>query len=76
MNATGQGAYPISSLTWLLVHENQRDAAKGKQLVDFLRWALTDGQRHAATLDYAPLPEEMSKRLLDRIETIKVGAGS
>jgi len=59
VNATGKGVYPISSFTWLLVYRNQTDAAKGRKLIDFVRWALTDGEKSAATLDYAPLPAAM-----------------
>ncbi len=76
VNAKGQGAYPIASFTWILVYQNQRDATKGKQLVDFLGWALTDGQPLAATLDYAPIPATMSKQLVARLKSIRVGATS
>jgi phosphate transport system substrate-binding protein len=71
VNAPGAGAYPISSLTWILAYQKQTDAAKGKKLVDFLHWALTDGQALAAPLDYAPLPESMRSALIQRVETIK-----
>jgi phosphate transport system substrate-binding protein len=74
VNAPGADAYPISSLTWLLVYEQQRDAEKGRKLVDFLGWALRDGERYAAPLDYAPLPPALVTRLEQRIATIKVGA--
>ena len=73
VNAKGAGAYPIASFTWILLYQNQTDAAKGKQLVDFLTWALTDGEKQAAALDYAPLPDAMAKQLLDRLKTVKVG---
>ena len=43
VNAPGAEAYPISSFTWLLVYQRQADATKGKKLVDFIRWALTEG---------------------------------
>ena len=76
VNAKGAGAYPIASFTWILVYQNQPDATKGKKLVDFLNWALTDGQGQAATLDYAPIPDVMSKQLVERLKTIKVGAGT
>jgi phosphate transport system substrate-binding protein len=76
VNAKGAGAYPISSFTWILAYQNQPDAAKGKKLVDFLTWALTDGQQQASTLDYAPIPAAMSKQLIERLKTIKVGATS
>src|SRR5690349_2344646 len=47
VNAPGAGAYPISSFTWILVYQKESDAAKRAKLVDFLRWALTDGQAMA-----------------------------
>jgi phosphate transport system substrate-binding protein len=71
VNAAGEKAYPIAGATWLLVYENQKDAAKGKKLVEFLNWALTKGEGMAASLDYAPLPESVEARVLDRIKTIK-----
>jgi len=55
-NAPGAGAYPISSFTWILLYENPTDKASGKAIVDFMQWALTDGQKYCADLGYAPLP--------------------
>ncbi len=76
VNAPGAQAYPISSYTWLLVYQRQTDAVKGRKLVDFLKWALTDGQGVAGSLDYAPLPTSMAARLAERVGTITVGAGT
>lgn len=73
VNAAGADAYPISSFTWILVYSQQTDAAKGRKLLDFLRWALTDGEKEAASLDYAPLPQTMATRLTQRLDSIKVG---
>jgi phosphate transport system substrate-binding protein len=58
-NAPGADAYPISGLTWLLVYEKQKDAAKGAKLVQFLKWMMHDGQKLATDLHYAPLPKEV-----------------
>ncbi len=74
VNATGRGAYPISSFTWLLVYRNQTDAAKGRKLIDFVRWALTEGEKSAATLDYAPLPAAMAKQLIKQLGTVSLAA--
>jgi phosphate transport system substrate-binding protein len=76
VNAPGADAYPISSFTWLLVYQKQADATKGKKLVDFIRWALTDGEASAAALDYAPLPQAVSKQLQDRLASIQMGTAS
>jgi len=73
VNGGSTEAYPISSMTWLLVYKNQPNATKGKQLTDFLRWSYETGYQAAASLDYAPLPEKLRQRLLDRISTINVG---
>jgi phosphate transport system substrate-binding protein len=70
-NAPGNDAYPIAGATWLLVYEQQKDPAKGKKLVEFLKWALTKGEGMAKDLDYAPLPNEVQQRVLKRIEEIK-----
>ncbi len=71
VNAAGKDAYPISSFTWLLVYRNQADATKGKALRDFMKWAYAEGEKSAAALDYAPLPEGMTKRLIARLDSIK-----
>ena len=74
VNAAGKGAYPISSFTFLLVYQTQPDAAKGKKLVDFLRWYLRSGEKSAAALDYAPLPASMVARLEKRLGTIQMAS--
>jgi phosphate transport system substrate-binding protein len=58
-NAPGENVYPISSFTWLLVYQNQKDKAKGKVITDFMHWMLADGQKYCADLGYAPLPKEV-----------------
>jgi len=70
-NALGENAYPICGATWLLVYEQQKDATKGKKLVEFLKWAQKDGEKMAKDLDYAPLPEVLQARVLKRIDEIK-----
>jgi phosphate transport system substrate-binding protein len=71
-NAPGDAAYPISAFTYLLVYKDQPDAAKGKALVDFLKWGVTDGQRFASELHYAPLPENIVKANQEKIGSIGV----
>ena len=70
VDAPGAQSYPISSFTWLLVYQHQKDAVKGKKLVDFLNWAMTEGEKSAPTLDYAPLPAEMVTTVRAKIATI------
>ena len=69
-NAAGAQAYPISSYTYILVYKNQKDAAKGKALVDFLWWGLHDGEKYAKELQYAPLPADIVTRAEGKINSI------
>ena len=71
-DAAGAGAYPISSFTWLLLYEDPKEKAQSKAMVDFMKWALTDGQRFAAELGYSPLPPNVVDMELKALERIKV----
>jgi phosphate transport system substrate-binding protein len=71
-NAPGKGVYPISSFTWLLLYENPKDKTQAKMMVDFLKWALTDGQKFAGSLGYSPLPESVVKLEMDALSKVKV----
>ena len=53
----GKDAYPIASFTWMLLQQNPTDKQRGKMMVDFMKWALTDGQKECQALSYAPLPK-------------------
>jgi phosphate transport system substrate-binding protein len=71
-NPPGKDAYPVASFTWLLVYENAQDKAQAKAMVDFMKWALADGQKFARELGYAPLPKtiaEMALKSLDKVRT-------
>ena len=70
-NAPGAGVYPISSFTWLLLYDNPQDKAKGKVMVEFMRWALTDGQKFATELGYAPVPKNVVDMELKALAGIK-----
>jgi phosphate transport system substrate-binding protein len=56
VNPDDPAAYPIASYTYILVYEDSPDKAKAAALAEFLWWAVHDGQKYAAELDYAPLP--------------------
>jgi phosphate transport system substrate-binding protein len=73
-DAEGAASYPISSFTWIIIYQNQPDAEKGQKLVDFLHWAITDGQEAAAALDYAPLPDDVVRAIDERLGTVSIGA--
>jgi phosphate transport system substrate-binding protein len=71
-DAPGPNAYPISSFTWLLVYQKQTNKETGEQIVKFLHWALTDGQKYAPDLKYAPLPAEVVQKEAAQIAQIQL----
>ena len=71
-NPPGKTAYPVASFTWMLLYENAKNKNQAKIMVDFMKWALTDGQKFAAPLDYAPLPEAVVKMEMAALAKVKV----
>jgi phosphate transport system substrate-binding protein len=71
-DAPGAGVYPIASFTWLLLYENPKDKAQGKVMVDFIKWALSDGQKYCAELGYAQLPPEVVRLELAALEKVRL----
>ena len=61
-NPPGMGVYPVASFTWLLIPEEIKDHQKGKAIVEFLRWMITDGQGFTESLAYARLPREVVQK--------------
>jgi phosphate transport system substrate-binding protein len=71
INAPGERTYPIASFTWLLLRKDYgADAAKARALIEYVWWALTEGQQAAPDLGYAPLPEEIKPWIQAKLETI------
>jgi phosphate transport system substrate-binding protein len=54
--ASEPDAYPVATLTWLVIDPRRADASKRRTLVAFVRWALHDGAAQARALEYSPLP--------------------
>ena len=63
VNAPGADSYPIASFSYLLLYKelttnpSLKDQNKAQNLVDFIKWAITDGQQFAPDLGYVPLPD-------------------
>jgi phosphate transport system substrate-binding protein len=58
-NPPAADAYPAATYSWVMIYKRPKDKAKGKQLVEFLRWMLGPGQKVSADLGYAPLPQSV-----------------
>ncbi|MEI7998007.1 MAG: phosphate ABC transporter substrate-binding protein PstS [Candidatus Omnitrophota bacterium] len=71
VNSSNPAAYPISSFTWLLIYKDMHDHAKGEAIVNFIKWAVTDGQKYCESLDYAPLPASVVGMIQEKIKQVK-----
>jgi phosphate transport system substrate-binding protein len=70
-NPPGKTAYPISTMTYLLIPSIIPDAKKRDAIKSFLPWALGDGQKLAPFLGYAPLPKEVVSAELKQLPQVK-----
>jgi phosphate transport system substrate-binding protein len=68
---TDPGAYPITSLTWLLFYREHGKAGVAEVLRNFVTWAMDAGQKMAAELNYVPLPDVVKESNLKKIELIQ-----
>lgn len=69
INAAGSGAYPISAFTYLLIALKDKDATQ-TEIHKFIKWALSDGQKFAVPLFYAPLPKNLSNDVLEAVNKL------
>lgn len=66
----GDDAYPILTLSWLLLYQHYPNQAKISALKQFVQFGLTEGQRYSRDLGYASLPDEIVSRSLKALDTI------
>ena len=70
---SGREAYPIVTLTWVMLYRTYPEARKNQALHDLFRWCLTDGQQYAAGLGYIPLPPAIVQRSLAALDQVHAG---
>ena len=61
----GKNSWPITGVSYILMHKAQADAAKGKEVLKFFEWSFKNGDAAATELDYVPMPESVSKLVSD-----------
>jgi phosphate transport system substrate-binding protein len=68
-DAVGDKVYPICGASYTVLYKKQK-ADKGKTLVEFLKWATTEGQKFAGELEYAELPQELRAKIAERLSQV------
>ena len=56
IDQAGNGVWPISGATFILVYKDQPKPADGAEVLKFFDWAYKNGDAMAQQLDYIPLP--------------------
>ena len=64
-DGAGKQSWPITGVSYILMHKAQADANKGKEVVKFFDWAFKNGAPAAAELDYVPMPASVVKQVQD-----------
>jgi phosphate transport system substrate-binding protein len=72
--AKGEKAYPIAAQTWIIVYKKQTDKAKGEATKAFINYVLTDGQKTAKDVDFAPLPKGLDEKAIAQLAMIEIPA--
>jgi phosphate transport system permease protein/phosphate transport system substrate-binding protein len=74
VNGPGANSYPIASFSYLLLYQdlstNIDSMEKARALVDFIQWAITDGQEFADELSYVPLPGSVVQHNMQTLESL------
>lgn len=70
-DSSNPNAYPIVGFTWLLLYTNQKDSSKADATVNFAWWMIHDGQKYAASLNYAELKGAAAKKASALLKEIK-----
>ncbi len=64
-NQPGKASWPITGVSYILVHKSQLDANRGKEVLKFFDWAYKNGDAAAVELDYVPMPDSVTKLVQD-----------
>lgn len=61
----GKASWPITGVSYILMHKSQADAAKAKEVLKFFEYSFKNGDAAATELDYVPLPDSVTKLVAD-----------
>ncbi|MCU1739971.1 MULTISPECIES: phosphate ABC transporter substrate-binding protein PstS [unclassified Pseudomonas] len=62
-NAPGDGAWPITATTWIIMYKQPKNAEQSQAAFNFFKWSLEKGQQQASALDYVALPDSLVQRI-------------
>jgi phosphate transport system substrate-binding protein len=63
-NQPGDGSWPMTAGTWILMYKQPADTAASAEALKFFAWAYKNGDKMAEELDYVPMPD----KVVDQVE--------
>lgn len=66
-NQPGEDSWPLTAVSYILMHKNYSNAADAKRALDFFNWAYANGKKQADSLDYVSIPDNVVKLVKDKI---------
>lgn len=69
----GKDSWPITGVSYIIMHKQQQDPVVGKAVLKFFNWAFNNGAQMATDLDYVPLPKDVVSKV--RVEWTKFNLG-
>ena len=78
LDAPGPDSYPIASFSYILIYKDMSTNPKvseeqAREIVKFVSWAVTEGQKYASTLQYVPLPDAVVQHNLETLKSVTYG---
>ena len=73
LDQPGKDTWPITAVTYILVHKQATDAARAASVLKFFDWAYTSGDDQANKLDYVPLPASVKTMIRGQWSQVQAG---
>ena len=67
VGAKGEGSWPISTASFILMYKAPADKAQSAEVLKFFDWAFKNGQQMAADLDYVALPDALTAQIRAKV---------
>lgn len=63
-------AYPITAASWCMAYIKPQEAAKAAAIKSYFKFLVTDAQKLAPTIDFAPLPAALQNKAIAQVDKI------
>jgi phosphate transport system substrate-binding protein len=72
----GEQTWPITGASFILVHKEQAEGARGKMLLEYFDWCYRNGAAAATELDYVAIPTNVYELVQAQVWPTVVSGGS